>query len=222
MKLASWNTQGDFTETTKAAEINGTLKNMDVIMIQEGGVDKTWSHVGFKSYAGVGVGAFNERCTNYILVSDDFREGKKAIYTTLSNIIGGGDAGRSACAVQIDHDLFISWHSIASSNNSDTSQLIDKCLNLMSGNFGLSSIVIGGDFNTDPSNVEMMIAAKAASQKFTGSNFFVHVFNGGASHSSGKTYDFFVVFTASNPAYTIGVQAVVPSDHNPVAIDVPI
>ncbi len=67
----TWNTQGNFTRTDKINVINSICpRGLRVIgCIQEGGVDKGGAHGHWFAYHGYGMGSFNERCTNYILVN---------------------------------------------------------------------------------------------------------------------------------------------------------
>ena len=45
--------------------------------------------------------------------------------------------------------LAVSWHSIASKDNRDTAELVDKCVTLLKSKEDLGAILIGGDFNDD-------------------------------------------------------------------------
>jgi hypothetical protein len=68
MILVTWNTQGDFTASSKEQVIAGLGDATDVFCLQEGGVGKEWTKGFFDTFTGRSVGSKNERCTNYLLI----------------------------------------------------------------------------------------------------------------------------------------------------------
>lgn len=218
MRFATWNSQGDFTSSEKSAIVKKLYAGTNVLFVQEGGVDKTWGDGLFKTTQGVSVGAKNERCTNYVLVSDTTWKDKAA--TVVFTTVGGGVAGRKPAAVQIDKTLLVSWHSVAAGDNSDTRQLLAESFKKLDDT-GLSQVVIGGDFNAAPGDIEAMIVRMAMARG--GSRHFAGVIAPRAdtpTHSSGKVLDFFVVLMKEGaPAGEIWVAPVKPSDHDPVFLE---
>ncbi|MGH7068081.1 MAG: endonuclease/exonuclease/phosphatase family protein [Acetobacteraceae bacterium] len=219
MRVATWNTQGSFVEGKKAAIVREIHAGTNVLFLQEGGVNKVWGDGLFHTVQGQSVGAKNERCTNYILVNQTFWNVNA---TEISfNSVGGGIAGRKPAAIQIGDTIFVSWHSISASDNSDTSQLLHECQEKLAFN-GVNNIVIGGDFNTDPASVEMMIAMMAA--KRGGGAFHTvvcHTPPDMPTHNSMHVLDFFVIMTKGNaPSGNVWVAPVEASDHDPVFMEV--
>lgn len=220
MRFGTWNTQGDFTSTAKSAiiaDLHGA--GTDVLFLQEGGVAKVWGDGLFKTTQGSSVGAFNERCTNYVLISN--RAWNAQVKQVRFTSIGGGIAGRLPAAVQLGNTLLVSWHSISAQDNSDTRQLLAECQNKF-GQDGITTIVIGGDFNTTPSSIVDMINRNAAAPG--GGQFYAvvfHTLDDQPTHDSGKVLDFFVVLsTAAAPASGgVWTAPVEPSDHHPVLMD---
>lgn len=58
------------------------------------------------------MGAFNERCTNYILISASYEKFVRIENIALQNgharvVVGGGEAGRAHAAVSINDELYI-------------------------------------------------------------------------------------------------------------------
>src|SRR5687768_13973867 len=103
----TWNCQGDFTSEDKGkAEFVNAVLGVDypaLMCVQEGGVDLAGEYPGYIAVAGQAVGAFNERCTNYILYNEAW--GKLNPVTLVnangSLLIGGGNAGRTPAAVAV-------------------------------------------------------------------------------------------------------------------------
>jgi endonuclease/exonuclease/phosphatase family metal-dependent hydrolase len=219
MRVATWNTQGSFLEGAKQAIVREIHAGTNVLFLQEGGVEKVWSDGLFHTVQGQSVGAKNERCTNYILVNQTFWNVNA---TQISfDSVGGGIAGRKPAAIQIGDTIFVSWHSISASDNSDTSQLLRECEQKL-GSQGVNNIIIGGDFNTDPANIEAMVVMMAAGRG--GGGFYsvvCHTPTDMPTHNSGRVLDFFVIMTNGNmPSGKVWVAAVEPSDHDPVFMDV--
>ncbi len=122
MRIATWNTQGSFLESGKKLIVSELHDGTDVVLLQEGGVDKIWGDGEYHTVQGQSIGALNERCTNYVLVNKAYwdQNGQQVSFTT----VGGGIAGRKPAAVQIGNTVFVSWHSLASQENTDTKQLL--------------------------------------------------------------------------------------------------
>lgn len=220
VNLFTWNTQGNFTTDLKGQEVGAMLSGNDpaLVFIQEGGVNLAGQKQGYTAVSGYAVGAFNERCTNYILFNNQWPPLR--VQDTLlvtgngSALIGGGVAGRTPAAVEIDRTLFISWHSLSSPNNLDTSELI-RTLQTASQYLQYDLIIIGGDFNASPDDVEMIIAAIGSRQ----TNFFAQVVRCGQPtlKNWNKEVDFFVIFRRAvqqeSPAVLVPTQS---SDHEAV------
>ncbi len=219
MRGATWNTQGSFMEGKKQAIVREINDGTDVLFLQEGGVDKVWSDGLFHTIRGQPVGAKNERCTNDVLVNQKYWNvnAKEISFSS----VGGGIAGRRPAAIQIGDTIFVSWHSISAGDNSDTSQLLHECQAKLAFD-GVNIIIIGGDFNTDSSNVEMMIAMMAATRG-GGTSYTVvcHTLPDMPTHNSGHVLDFFVIMTKGNaPSGRVWAAPMEPSDHDPVFMDV--
>lgn len=222
MKFFTWNTQGSFASQPKLAVIEKFFDGgYDVGFLQEGGVDEAGHYAKFVAVAGLSVGAKNERCTNYVLIGKALWNkgaGKDKI-DLFKKVQGGGEAGRTPAAVQLGDVCFVSWHSISSSDNSDTGMLVDHCAKIIWMDHSLNYIVIGGDFNASPKDVDELIGRRA---KHYGGIGFDCLYASDDTHKSGKELDFFVVMSRKAVDYTAWpqVMGVVPSDHNPVTIDV--
>lgn len=219
MRFGTWNTQGDFTNGAKSTVIRQLYEGTDVLFLQEGGVSKLWGDGLFKTTQGLSVGAFNERCTNYVLVSNQFwNQNAKAISFTT---VGGGIAGRLPAAVQVNDVLLVSWHSISAQDNSDTRQLLAECQKRLGQN-DINTVVIGGDFNTHPSNIERMLITMAASSG-GGQHYAVvgHTPDDMPTHNSGNVLDFFVILSKTGaPTPEVWVVPIEPSDHDPTFMDI--
>jgi hypothetical protein len=220
VRVFTWNTQGDFTSKDKFEVIKKLFSSpYDCVagFIQEGGVGKDGTPIpGLRVYTGVPVGSKNERCTNYVLLREDLLQGASAEFECF-NVIGGGEAGRTAAAVRVGKFVFASWHSLAGPSNSDTSALIDECQQKT----GVDCVVLGGDFNTTPDEVECMIVRKAMTRSTK--NFNCNVVPSGKWTHRGKhgdkELDFFVLFQKNLSGARAEVVYVSPSDHNPVVIE---
>ena len=228
--MFTWNTQGNFTEDDKFDTVRTLFgRGRSVGFIQEGGVGKRGRHGNIVAYGGTGVGAFNERCTNYILVDATYEKFVSVENITLQDgfartVVGGGEAGRAPAAVSINDELFISWHSLAGRANEDTASLFNALENNDQYK-KYKTIVIGGDFNTAPDDIEAMIVRRAA-VRGSRNEWFYYIRNSGAityPHRQ-KELDFFVVMSKTDLT-AHGMLAnfkpvervqVVPSDHHPV------
>jgi hypothetical protein len=234
--LFTWNTQGNFTAGPKLLEINALVGRGRVIgFLQEGGVDNAGPQDRWLAFGGTGVGSFNERCTNYVLVDATYarlmRPKPVLIESSMGDVlVGGGMAGRTAAAVGLGDTLFISWHSLSAGSNDDTARLIW----MLEENYAqtYSQVIIGGDFNSDPASITELLAAgtvrKKAAWKYKTRTVFS---SGAATHHSMRwgdhELDFFIALSTSVGATfapPVGaapapvVTAVVPSDHNPVSV----
>lgn len=220
VSLYTWNCQGNFTTEEKGEVVNGMMggSGLSLLFIQEGGVNLEGDYKGYIAVAGIAVGAFNERCTNYILFNDAWpRRMQSKVLTTAngSALIGGGIAGRTPAAVEIDRTLFISWHSLSGPNNLDTAELIRTIQTAPAYGKDYDLIIIGGDFNTSPGDVEAIIVGIARVQ----TNFYAKVVCCGQATLKkwDADVDFFVIFRKAhqqeNGAVLVPVK---PSDHNAV------
>lgn len=241
----TWNTQGNFTEGGKG-DIVRQMMNVQqpppqggfgemrpaIACLQEGGVNLGGNYPGYVAVAGSGVGAFNERCTNYVLLNEAWvgliSGGGSVNQVTISDprgsaIIGGGIAGRTPAAVAIERNLrtlVISWHSTASGDNSDTRWLF-RTLQKSADYADYDQIIVGGDFNASPDEVEWLLISLAAERGDT--NFGAQIVRSGyptLKRDPPREYDYFVVFW---PVYRQNQTAqridVLPSDHYPVRTD---
>jgi hypothetical protein len=146
---------------------------------------------------GQGVGAFNQRCTNYIVSNQ--RPTEEVVIQDSSGrvIIGGGVAGRTPAATAFGNTLCVSFHSSARKwSNADTSALL-LALQRNPDYRRYSHVIIGGDFNTAPGNVEDMLQPGTARSR--PSNIFQHtevVSTGELTHpSSNAELDYFAVLS---------------------------
>jgi hypothetical protein len=210
MILVTWNTQGDFTNSSKEQVIAEFGKSTDVFCIQEGGTDKTWTKGYFDTFTGKGVGSKNERCTNYLLIKTSVIGDTKPEKIEL-NTIGGGEAGRSACAVKLNKTMFVSWHSTASSDSSDTKSLLVECAKGLKVH-GLDRVIIGGDFNASPFDILRMTLTNKV-------ECYMEVFaQDRYTHTSNNVLDFFVIIGNQNASAQTKRLFAQPSDHYPVAL----
>lgn len=233
----TWNTQGNFTRTDKINVINSICpRGLRVIgCIQEGGVDKGGAHGHWFAYHGYGMGSFNERCTNYILVNSIYSRFTTVDSFTLVNcesglIMGGGEAGRTTASIGIGNTLFVSWHSSATRSNEDTSFLIRSIDQNPAYSQKYNTVIIGGDFNASPTDIDTLIHAGTERTRSFWSYPYRYVFSSGSvTHpNSNKELDFFVVmsqteWTDSGPLANfrgVEMKNVFPSDHNPVLMKV--
>ena len=233
--IFTWNTQGDFTKDVKLQVINGLYPSGCVVgCIQEGGVEKHGTHGRWFAYAGPQIGSKNERCTNYILVDATYSKFVDVSSLNISNgrgalVVGGGLAGRSPAAIAMNGILFISWHSLAGQSNTDTSLLIAaiESNNVYTNMF--HTVVIGGDFNASPTDIRQLInRGTIRTKSFWKYNYRDVINSGNATHSSNKELDFFVILSKTqwiqkgilSNLKMIEMKAVVPSDHNPVRMQI--
>jgi|HubBroStandDraft_5_1064220.scaffolds.fasta_scaffold271653_1 hypothetical protein len=210
MILVTWNTQGDFTASSKELVIAGFGDATDVFCIQEGGVDKQWKKGYFTTFTGRSVGSKNERCTNYLLIKTTVIGDTKPEEIVLTTI-GGGEAGRSPCAVKLGKTMFVSWHSTASNDSEDTKSLLVECAFCVKA-YELDRVIIGGDFNALPDDVLRMTLTNKVEC------FMQVVSQATETHTSHKVIDFFVIIgnqKASGATKRLFAQ---PSDHYPVEI----
>ncbi len=223
-RLFTWNTQGDFTDAAKQAIIQGLLLRDHCVggFLQEGGSGKAGTAIpGSTVYSGEPVGALNARCTNYVILSDAYAAGSADV--VFFDAIGGGVAGRTAAAVRVGDVTFVSWHSLAGRGNADTSALIEECASRLRHD---QVVVIGGDFNASPDDVNDIIGRKAGRKQFALAAAATVQKSGKWTHEGSRgrrELDFFVVLGGdSGLNCDVWVKYVTPSDHNPVLIDIPI
>lgn len=220
MKFFTWNTQGSFANVQKLKVIEGYFDDgYDVGFVQEGGSGEGGHYAKFVAISGLSVGAKNERCTNYVLIGKSLwnKVGGTDKIDMFKKVQGGGEAGRTPAAVQMGDVCFVSWHSISSTDNSDTGMLVDHCVKILGIDPSLNYIVIGGDFNSHPKDVDELITRRG---KKHGGIGFDCLYSSDETHKSGKELDFFVVMSRKSVDYTAwpSVDGVVPSDHNPVTV----
>jgi hypothetical protein len=163
VNLYTWNTQGNFTTGQKGQELSAMITGNDpaLVFVQEGGVNLAGPYNESTAVAGYAVGAFNERCTNYIVFNNQWPMGgmQSVVLVNGSNmaLIGGGVAGRTPAAIDLGRTLFVSWHSLSSPNNLDTSDLLRTLTRTPSYAEKYDLIIIGGDFNASPGDIESMM-----------------------------------------------------------------
>lgn len=229
VRLTTWNSQGNLLAPAKLAVANALFGGwgVPIAFIQEGGVGLGGQHGNMTLVAGAGVGAFNERCTNYIAVATAWAATSGAQPVILqtkdgSVVIGGGDAGRTAAALQFGDMLFVSWHSTASSNNADTSALIAAIEGNPAYTGAIATIVIGGDFNAAPAAVQALANQGTDRTRGGWTYRYRQVFSSGvATHASGRELDFFLVLSRNPvPGAPTVCLPVAPSDHEPVRLDI--
>lgn len=251
LTIASWNSQGNPTCNRKVAYLRYLLESFDVVLLQEGGNPKT---VNFELYPpdglhaedhywasergktatylranGTAIGAFNERCTNYILARGPAPSRERLPFeeVDLTHVVGGGDAGRTPAAASLGSTIFISWHSIASGDNSDTRTLIRASEEeLVKKDSRTNRIVIGGDFNTRPSSIEGVLDRHFSERKADKEVSVKVVSPLTRTQKSDRPYpiDFFVIMTRRTSVhrnYECRVGSDWVSDHLAVATAVP-
>ena len=218
--FTTWNTQGDFTLETKKKMIASICGHGDVaVFIQEGGVAKDNPLDDWKVVGGSSVGAYNERCTNYVLLSKNCVSTSMMITDKMGFVaIGGGEAGRTAAAVDVGEYLFVSWHSYSGDNNADTKDLLTRIDKNSSYARKFKYVVIGGDFNASPKDIKGLISRTSFS------NFkVVDVQNcGKPTHHGAKgdsELDFFVVMGAESVLPNHKVKRLYDTGKTPTASD---
>lgn len=224
MRFFTWNTQGDFTEASKLKIIEQFFDDgCDVGFLQEGGTTGTKSYPKFVAVAGLGVGAKNERCTNYVLVSRKVWDSAASSdqIELFKTVHGGGEAARTPAAAKIGSVMLVAWHSISAQDNSDTGGLIDHCLKIfgLDAKTELKHIIIGGDFNSSPKDITELLGRR---EKRAQGISMECMYGDDATHpSSDKNLDFFVCMSRKSIDYVEYPQAkgVKPSDHNPVVME---
>ncbi|MEO5866688.1 MAG: hypothetical protein ABIS14_00850 [Sphingomonas sp.] len=226
-RLSSWNTQGDFTAVAKANVINGNFgpaapAQVPIAFLQEGGVNHTGAQGNWTAVGGAGVGAFNERCTNYILVNTAWAGGAGVQGITLQDgqqrvVVGGGIAGRSPAAIVTGRTMFVSWHSLAGSSNADTSLLITAIESNAAYVNGCDVIVIGGDFNTTPAAINTLANQGTDRTRAQWRFPYRTVVSSGLPTCGVNELDFFLVLSKGAPAGLAATRLMVaPSDHEAV------
>jgi len=219
----TWNTQGNFTQGPKAEVIQQMLGGNALAMtfVQEGGVNLEGAQDGYTAEAGAAIGAFNERCTNYILYNDAW--GQRLSKVTLvdannSVLIGGGIAGRTPAAVSLGKTLFVCWHSLSAPNNLDTGALL-RALQKAPVYKEFDQIILGGDFNATPEDVERIVLGIAVERGEP--NFTIQIVrcHQPTLKAWDKEYDFFILFQKAHEQQNAQLLNVVPSDHQAVRMD---
>ncbi len=233
--LLTWNTQGDFTTLAKSSVIDTLADDRSAIcFLQEGGVEKAGSVGRWLAFGGEGVGSKNERCTNYVLV-DALRskfsppEHVELVDKDDNLLIGGGQAGRTPAAVAVAGILFISWHSVSTKANDDTSNLVAALERNYAHRY--PKVIIGGDFNTSPDEIVKLVARGTARTRESWKYKSRRVFRCGNYTHAGDEYrelDFFLALSTSedetfqfalSDLRATEVHRVAPSDHDPVRVD---
>lgn len=234
MHFYTWNTQGSFLREDKVAQLSAFLPNdgeAAIVFVQEGGVSKAAHYEHWSAIGGAAVGAFNERCTNYVLVNNKWLNLPNASLirlplptqtATASNqtvLVGGGVAGRTPAALAVGRLLLVSWHSIAGESNSDSAAVFGAFQHNPWYIDRFDRIIIGGDFNASPEDIASILNQKADKDK----PYWTWVVNSGqVTHpSTGKEIDFFVIFDCTQ---YFSVEATViqtaASDHDAVRMDI--
>lgn len=223
----SWNSQGNpvkFRDEKKCLVITyfgETVSPPVIVFLQEGGIGYDGKKEGFPyTGSGAGVGAYNERCTMYVLAKlPDGLEAPSHVQLLDDHgnaTIGGGEAGREPAAVRIGRYLFISWHSTASDDNSDTSAML-KVLQQSKRYNDFSLVVIGGDFNSAPDALTKLVQQRENQGAFTASV----VACGKPTHKGKRQgeYDYFVVLSRSGHLdLNADLVPTLASDHNAVSV----
>lgn len=222
VKVFTWNTQGNFESGTKRAWVEKLLSQCHVGLIQEGG-GRTKS-IRFRGVEkrkvfllkGSAPGAKNTRCTNWAMWS--YGEGEK----WKSKTIGGGLAGRQAAGVLVNGVLFVSWHSTAlSEEDTDSAMLFREVIDTILKPGYAKFVLVGGDFNT-PLATMIHVANGVTSGRMRGGFDNTIFYSSQATHKSGQTLDYFVLFYKGQPRnfdYQINVLRVPASDHDPVVLE---
>lgn len=228
----TWNTQGDFTSDEKFERIKDLFnRGYSIGFIQEGGVSKS-AKDDLTAYRGSCVGAYNERCSNYVLIES--RMVDRATCVELQDgegrsVIGGGVAGRAPAAIGIDKVLYVSWHSLAGESNHDTSMLVHAIESNTAYHSAYDTIIIGGDFNASPKDIKdvLLSGTDRTKEKLTYKNRCVANSNEGTHKPKGKPpcqdeLDFFIIMTKETKSVSKNVttEHVEPSDHCPVMMRV--
>lgn len=233
--IFSWNTQGDFTATAKLAEVKSLLSESirTIGFIQEGGVGNAGAGDGYVAFPGTSVGAYNERCTNYVLMNSSYAKlmSPKHFYLVDGSdnlIVGGGAAGRTPACIGLWDVLFISWHSLAGKSNADTAAILGALESNAAYQRDYPTVVIGGDFNASPDSIRDLVNRGSVREKAGWKYKYRYVYSSGQkTHpGSGHELDFFVVLSQTPFTDTglmanyrgIAMKSVTPSDHQPVAI----
>lgn len=220
MKLFTWNTQGNFMSPAKRQVIVNdlfTVQNCDVGFIQEGGTDHGVPLPGYSVFSGPQAGALNQRCTNYVVLKQ--ASFPAAATFELIQAAGGGVAGRYPAAAKVGNYLFVSWHSTASAASEDTAKLFKE---ILSKHRGLV-VVIGGDFNAQPEDVQAMVARHVGGRASKGTSLDAKPAPQVTHPHSGGTLDHFVVIgNGAETVATVAVHNVQASDHDPVVMEMQI
>jgi endonuclease/exonuclease/phosphatase (EEP) superfamily protein YafD len=236
VKVVSWNSQGKPDQKEKLAELDAfrsNAKDAVVVFVQEGG-NADWSKRGsdWWGVAGAQVGTKNARCTMYVLVNGGWLAPDHAKPYPLKTpkggaVIGGGEAGREAAGILIGKTLFVSWHSSASGDNSDTADMIGGFQFNTEAYTGVDMIVVGADFNAKPEALERMLLQGSERAK---KQFWVEVYATNQATYKGKPLeiDYFLVFRRSQANFTPPSKPTLvvtaKSDHNAVgmSVDIPL
>lgn len=235
-QLFTWNTQGDFTNAFKLAEIDGLCAGPRVVgFVQEGGVRKGGDQGRWIAHGGTGVGAYNERCTNYVLVDATYARFVSVESLILQNgegaaVVGGGDAGRTPAAVGVGNVLFISWHSLSGRSNADTAAVVQAIESNAGYRESYDTVVIGGDFNAAPADIEGVVTRGTARSRAAWTYRHRYVLSSGeVTHPGSDTeLDFFVILSKTEwsargvLANYRGIERriLAPSDHHAVRMKI--
>jgi endonuclease/exonuclease/phosphatase family metal-dependent hydrolase len=229
MTLYSWNSLGkpDLGEKSKFIQnLVASVQGPQLVFIQEGGSGFK-ADGGMTTFCGVSVGAKNDRCTNYLLTKLDgvaaaprdvtLKDGDKAVIT-------GGVAGRTPAAAEIGRTLLISWHATSYVGTSDAEPLI-ALLQKGRGFEKYEMIVVGGDFNATPDQLQPV-----ADRVRAASNFTLKLIQPREAtyRSKNSKLDYFLIFYRDRQKDKVKLPATadviknVLSDHYPIAIQMPL
>ncbi len=219
LRCFTWNSQGDFSRQDKLEVVSRLFRtrNCMVGMIQEGGTPLGYANRirGLQTVVtGQPVGAFNRRCTTYLLSKFDGTEWH-------GEAIAGGVAGRRPAGLIVRRTLFISWHSTAVNGlDTDTVRLVLDCKRALRNGL-CSRVMIGGDFNTSRPNIERI--AKYILKPKRGAQYDYSVISPGLhTHTSGRRLDHFLLIWNGTANEFVNAQAVTrrepTSDHRPVLL----
>ncbi len=263
-RIITWNTQGNFTEAEKWNIINRyAAQNEEVIVcIQEGGVDRQLNHnparnnnpinianpLRLQSYRGQNPGAFNRRCTNYILLNPhalgvavnlqlpaaqrNYDIAGPIVARNGRVVIAGGTAGRTSIAVLLGGTLFVSWHSTANNSCADTMDLIQVIDDNYGGrldgnnNFLVQDVVIAGDYNNTPQWMRTRMVDRDFTRLAAGFNFqgWSVTAPDQPTHQGGEVLDYYIIMRRQpiteleQMGWQPEVHQTVPSDHNLVEL----
>jgi exonuclease III len=212
MRIATWNSRGTPAGNVDKMAVLDALKGAcDIIVLQECGT-LTAAQAGVPAanfYSAPPAGAFNVRCSSCILA--------RTAFTHTSSQSLASSSGRSVMAVAWSNYVVATLHAAASGAAAFDGSTALTWLVRTAGN--MARIILGGDFNAEPMELSNgKTRSKTVGTSSRGVGFHI-ASPGGATHTNGRTLDYYIHTPAVRMWNTAPHHLRGGSDHVPVLSD---